>query len=308
VDAYRKLLADSPACVEAYRGLNRLMGVLGKPALATAAAAVLDLLGESTPAERGQVKTLDQLNFPPGRLSLGALPLRPMLKPVVQTFDLVAPHLGPVYPMPQQVPLEDGAPATRAVRRLARVLGLSEVTVSVEGDEPARAGVGLPAGVRLNAQLARQPDGPIFRFWVGRALAEAVTAGALLARLPNQELDELIEALFAQRPEMAAQQLRKQLGRAVPRRVRKQLEQQRLDPVDSRLWDRYRADEQRRCDVIGMLICGNPKVAVAELAATTGVTGSPAMDPRLRDMMTFAVTDRYAVLHAAIWTRPPSQP
>ena len=45
------------------------LGLLGKPALSTSAAALLDLLGAATPAEKGQVRTLDQLDFPPGTLS-----------------------------------------------------------------------------------------------------------------------------------------------------------------------------------------------------------------------------------------------
>jgi len=294
VDSYRKLLVDDPRCALAYRGLNRLMGLLGKPALATAAASLLDLMGAATPTERGQVKALDQLVVPTGLLPLASLPLQPVLNQLAQTMELVAPHLGPVYPLEIRRPLGGDEPTALAVSQIAAVLGLGSVTVSVEGEEPARAGVGL---VRVSERVARQPQAAVFRFWVGRALAGMATAGSLVERLSNSELGVLVEALFAQRPGATAQQLRKQLNRAVPRRVRKQLEQQRIEQVDARLWDHYRADEQRRADLIGMLICGNPRVAIGQLSPNDEFS----LTPRSREMMLFAISDAYETLYAAVW-------
>jgi len=305
VESYRKLLLDDPRCVEAYRGLNRLMGVLGKPALATAAASLLDVMGVSSPTERGQARALDQLGIPPGTLPLSALPLRPMLSQVSQVLELVAPHLGSVYQTEPRLLLEEGAPAVLAANQIGRVLGLSDVRVSIEGSDPAQAGIGSPVLLQVTDQVARQPKSGIFRFWVGRALVLAAAAGGLIERLTNRELDVLVEALFATRPGTAAQQLRKQLGRVVPRKVRKQLEPLRLEPVDDRLWDRYRADEQRRADQIGLLICGNPRVAVGELAATDGLLGRST---RARELMIFAVSDRYAVLHDVVWRPRRAEP
>ena len=294
VDSYRKLLSDDAQCVEAYRGLNRLMGVLGKPALATAAASLLDVLGAATPAERGQVKALDQLDAPRGTLPLTALPLRPMLTQLAQTLELVAPHVGSIYPLELQHPLDGTEPAVLATRQIAAVLGLGNISVSIEGEDPTRAAFGV---LQINERVARQPQGAAFRFWVGRALAGAATAGALVDRLSNGELGVLVEALFAQRPGTTAQQVRKQLNRALPRRVRKQLDQQRLESVDTRLWDHYRAEEQRRADRVGLLICGNPRVAVSQLCPA----GEFVLTPRLRELMLFAISDRYDTLHGGVW-------
>jgi tetratricopeptide (TPR) repeat protein len=306
---YRKLLADNPRCVEAYRGINRLMGVLGKPSVATAAAALLDVLGASTPAEKGQVKALDQLGAPPGLLQIGSLPLRPRLKQLSQVMEIIGPHLGQVYPLELRRPLEDGAAAAAAARRIAAVLGLPGVTVSVEGQEPVRSSVGVPPVLWINEEVARRPNSPTFRFWVGRALAASSTAGALTERLTNGELGALIDALFAARPNAMAQQLRKQINRVVPRKVRRLLEQQRIELVDARIWDHYRTDERRRADVIGMLICGNPRVAITELAEAEGLSGDPTQSQRVCDLMSFVVSDRYAMLHSSVWSgRRPSSP
>jgi hypothetical protein len=275
--------------------------VVGKPSLATAAASLLDVLGAATPAERGQVKALDQLNVPPGMLEVGRFPIRARLKQLSQVVEIVVPYLGPVYPLELTRPPAEGA-AVALVEGIAAVLGLNGVSVHIEGEEPARSGVGIPPMLRVSERVARQPRSPVFRFWVGRALTAAATAGSMLERLSNSELGELIEALFATRPGAAAQQLRKQLNRFVPRKVRKQLEQVRIDHIDVRVWDHYRMEEQRRADMIGMLICGNPKVAVAELSAAEGVFGDFTRSPRVRELMTFAVSDQYAALHSAVWS------
>ncbi len=302
VKSYRKVLVDAPRRVEAYRGLNRLMGLLGKPALATTAAALLDLLGAATPAEKGQVRTLDQLDFPPGTLSVAALPLRPALAPVREVLELVAPHLGLVYPFELTQPLDDDAPIALAARQIAVALGLEGLKVSTEGERPSQACAGTPPLLRLSPQLGRQPRGPAFRFWVGQALAGASSAGALLQALTNQELDELLEALFSQRPGPATQQLRKRVFRVLPRKVRRQLEQQPLQPVDARLWDVYRAEELRRADAVGLLMCGNPRVACTQLAASDGRADSPTESRRARELIGFALSDQYAALHVALWS------
>jgi hypothetical protein len=301
-ESYRKLLAEDPQCVEAYHGLNRLMGVLGKPALATAAVSMLDLLGASTPAQAGQVRALDQLDTPTGTLQLAALPHRPELKRVSDVIELAAPHLGSVYPLELTKVLKWSEPAAMAAKQLAAVVGLSGVKVSIEGATPARAGVGDPAPLQISPTMARQPNGPVFRFWVGRALARAATAGALLERLSDGDLGELIEALLIARPiDTLVQRLRKQVSKALPRKIRKQLEQQADLRVDAATWQRYRAEEQLRADQIGLVICGNPKVAITQLAAAEGLSGELTQSPRVRELMLFTVSDRFAVLHAMLW-------
>jgi hypothetical protein len=217
-------------------------------------------------------------------------------------LELVVPHLGPVFPFELSQPLDDSAPIALAAKQIAMALGLEGVKVSIDGDQPARACVGSPALLRISSQIARQPRGPVFRFWVGHALAAAASAGALLQTLPNPDLEALIDALFSQRPGPLAQQLRKQVTRVLPRKIRRQLEQQPLESVDARLWDTYRAEELRRADAIGLLICGNPRVAVAQVGAAEGRLDDPTESRRARELIGFALSDQYAALHVALWS------
>ncbi|MBW2458886.1 MAG: hypothetical protein JRI68_30585, partial [Deltaproteobacteria bacterium] len=50
------------------------------------------------------------------------------------------------------------------------------------------------------------------------------------------------------------------------------------------------------------LVCGNPKVAITELATVAGHGHDPRSSPYLRELMLFTVSDDYARLHAQLWS------
>jgi hypothetical protein len=300
---YRKLLADDPQNILAYRGLNRVMGLLGKPAVATAAAAVLDLLGAATPAERAQVKEPEGDWRPAGTLDLTTEPLSPQLDGLSRALGLAMPFLGAVYPLHVEQPFPASHPLTLLAGRIGLPLGRPRVIVAPEAEHGATAGAGDPVPLLLSPRLTQQEPGEALRFWIGRALAKAVTGSTLLDRLDPSELGVLVEALSVQRPiDPDVQKLRRQIMRALPRRVRKQLEGITIGQVTAEATAELRELEDRRASEVGMVIAANPKAAITELARARGLSDPPAAHDELRELMLFAVSDEYERLHHAYWT------
>jgi hypothetical protein len=215
---------------------------------------------------------------------------------------LVLPYLGDIYPLRAASELSSNHPAARMARRLADSLDLGSIRVAIEGSVPAFAGPGDPVPLRISPRVARQPDEAGFRFWVGRALATAATAGALLDSLNDVELAELLRAITdASPPTGSTQKLRKQVMRAIPRRVRKQVDQLPRPRISGDLWDRYRNLEAERADRIGLVLSGNPRMALAELAGEEPLRRVLTRSPRLSRLVAFAVSEEYAELHATLW-------
>ena len=208
---YRRLLERDPACAEAYRGINRLMSMLGRPPLATAAVSALKLFGQATTSELEQVDALERPTPPVGKLDIDNIALPPELRELRDVIEPALPHLSNVYPLPLQRSLSGSQPAARAAAKLAEALGLSGVKLSVEGTKPTRGGLGEPVPIQISAEVAGRPNSSTFRFWVGRALAGAATAHGLLTRLSDAALNNLVEALCTPRPiDADVAQLRKQ--------------------------------------------------------------------------------------------------
>ena len=109
--------------------------------------------------------------------------------------------------------------------------------------------------------------------------------------------------------EAHVQKLRKQAIKALPRKVRKLVDQLKPKPPLGEVWARLREQERLRADRIGMLICGSPKVAITELATVAGHGHDPTSSPYLSELMTFSVSDDYTRLHAQLWAaaRPATQ-
>jgi tetratricopeptide (TPR) repeat protein len=300
VSRYRTLIDRDPACAEAYRGLSRLMSLLGSPAVAASALAALELHGEASAAELQLLDTLDDGPSPGGRLEVAGMPADAAFHPVRRVLNLVLPHLGPVCPLRQGRVLRPTEPPALAAGRLATALGIAGVHVSVEGTAPAAAGVGEPVPLQISAELSRNPKTPAFRFWVGRALAFSALGGALADQLSDRELGELFEALFVSRPiDPVVQQLRRQIHKAMPRRSRKAAEQLGPPPMEGDFWDRFRAFARRRSGQVGLLTCGNPRAALAEL--TRGRPDS-VETPEIQRVLQFMVSEEYANYHRSLWS------
>ena len=119
-------------------------------------------------------------------------------------------------------------------------------------------------------------------------------------QLSDRDLGELMEALFVSRPiDPVVQQLRKQVQRSMPRKTRKAVEQLGPPQVEGDIWDRYRDFARRRSDEIGVLTCGNPRVALEELRR-----GREVGTPELQRLLQFLVSNGYAGYHRSLWTRP----
>jgi tetratricopeptide (TPR) repeat protein len=300
---YRQIVfADVRSC-PAYRGILRLAPRLGASATAGSAAAAVDLLGEASATERSQIDTLESAGMPPGQLEPLSIEQGEALGDVREVLELVAPHMGGLYRLPLAQEVGSSDPPRVVAGHLARALGLALPKLSVEGDRPAVAGAGLPVPLQVSQELAKQPESAAFRFWVGRSLAAATSAGVLLEQLSTAQLGELLEALCnAQSVDPTIQQLRKRAYRALPRKVRKQVEQLPCPSIDSALWQTYRTLETYRADRMGLLLSGSPRTCFRELARIERIDDDPVQHDRLADLMRFAVSEEYLRHHVALWS------
>ncbi|MBK6849636.1 MAG: tetratricopeptide repeat protein [Proteobacteria bacterium] len=300
----RRVLQGDPRCADGYRGLVRLLPLVGQPIVAAAAAAALELLGVITPTEAARLQALAEQGSPLGQLEVATLPIDRSLHELDEVYAAAIPHLGELYRLGDATLPEAPPSVSAVVQRLAQALGLGAVHVTVGGQLPASGLVGAPLRIVVGAALAREPNAARFRFWVGRALATVASAGALAERLSVAELNDLIIALTQEEPiDPLAQQLRKRVVRALPRRVRKGLEQVALPSTPAPATARWRAAQHERADRVGLLLSGSPQVALAAIAEATQARGSdPGDAPRLTALLSFAVSEEYATLHRTLWT------
>ncbi|MBN1944497.1 MAG: hypothetical protein JW797_02420 [Bradymonadales bacterium] len=299
---YRSLLQQHTGNVAAYRGLSRVMSQLGLHETAAAAISLIDLLGRLEPKETTLLKGLEGVMMPPGTMDLSTMALPPEARPLEQLFQMAVPHLGQIYPTAQPEVLAGDHPVTTACRRLAAALGIDNLSVSLGGIGGARAGLGDPVPLVLTPELRENPGNAAFRFWVGRALATAAAHSLLLDRLSDERLTDLIDALCDPRPDSnAAQQLKKQLSRILPRKVRKDLEG--MDNTDLvRRLPAYRAAEQRRADQVGLLLCRHPKEGILVLAQAMRIPREEMVAaPRLAELMRYGISEEYARRSRALW-------
>jgi tetratricopeptide (TPR) repeat protein len=299
----RFVLEANPGSVPAYRTLARVAERRGQHALVAAAAGMVDLLGEADPEETALLKSLEGTGSPAGSLQAGALPLPEHLAASHRVVMSARAELAAVFAQPPADSLPADQPAVAAVSRLARALGLSGISVSIaEGNRGAAATIDNPPRLTLSPALASSPGDAVFRFWVGRALFGALTGGALIERLQDAELVDLAAALGGARAiSPAAQQLRKQLTRSMPRKLRKQLEATSL-PLEEAHWSELRAAERERSDRAGLLFSRSPREGLAELGLVEGRSGRALLGcPRLAPLMRFVLSDEYDRLAVALW-------
>jgi hypothetical protein len=299
---YREILAANITCVDAYRGLARVMERIGHDETVAAAAALADLVGEATPEETALLQGLSGATTPGGRLDISLLPLPTEVRHLHDLLAQVDVALAPLYPTTLGESLAAGHAAGAVAQRLADSLGLGRVRVTVSGQYGVTAGVGDPLPLVVAHPLIGSPTSPLFRFWVGRALATVAAHSVLVERLADGELLDLAEALTASRPESRdAQDLAKQLGNLLPRKQRKQL--QALDlPSSPGLWSAFRSAEQRRADQVGLLMSRNPKEAILALGEAGHMSpGELASSPRLAHLMRYTLSEEYARLARALW-------
>jgi len=297
---YRAILAQDVTDVQALRGLIR---ICPNQETVAAVAGILDLVGQAGAEETALLKGLSGAMTPPGLLDLRRHALPAGLQPVEAVLEQAGPYLEPVYSLPLSSVLADNHPAVVACLRLGRTLGITQLTVSVEQRMGATAGVGDPVPLQLDRELAGAPATPAFRFWVGRALSLAATHTTLVEQLSDQELATLLDALCSARPETEeGRQLRKHLGRLLPRKVRRQLESTEISLSDATLAS-LRAESVRRADEVGQVFCRFPREGLAQLARQEGVELHQIQrSSRLRKQIRFVLSATYAAASASLWT------
>ena len=206
-------------------------------------------------------------------------------------------------PVPMANPLPRPTPAAVACQKLAIAIGFGQVTVVLTSAAIPQIALGRPATILVPSRLAKTPGDSSFRFWIGRALALAVTPGALIEHLTNDDLEQIAQALTDTRTgDPAVEQLKKQVTRVLPRKVRKRLEHMTLPAHDGTAWEAYRLAEQQRADRVGMLFSRDAKLALTQLAMQDGLPLSDlARSPRLTELMQFVVSDDYTRLCRDLW-------
>jgi golgin subfamily B member 1 len=300
---YRALLSGDVLSVEGYRGLARLASRAGRHETEAAVAALIDLIGEADPEETALLKGLEGVMTPAGRVDLATMPLPKELERLQQILKLVAPFLHEVYPTHLPDVLPSGHPVMVASQRLSEALDLGEIIVSLSAAVGAEAGPGDPVPLLIAPTLAETPGNAAFRFWVGRALCTAATSGVLLERLSEEELADFVLALTEERTASSTvQALRKQLGKALPRKIRKQLEAMQSS-TDVSLWRKYRAEEERRADRVGLLMSRNVRDGLLQLAGALKLgEGELTRSLRIVGLMRYAISDEFAEGLRSLWS------
>jgi len=199
-------------------------------------------------------------------------------------------------------PLGDvGGPAgggARALRDGALVVLLSD-RVGRAQVVPSAAAPTLLLSPQVAASAERQPGA--FRFWVGRALAAYRAGQPILDRVDDEALLDLVAAIGGRRAAARGgegQQLRRALSRLLSRKERKVLADLLPAPADEPPgWSDYRPAAQAFADRVALALCGDPRVALAELCSARGdaLPDALAREP-LRSLALRVVSDEHAAL------------
>ncbi|MCA9668173.1 MAG: tetratricopeptide repeat protein [Myxococcales bacterium] len=306
VGGYRKVLGADATNVDAYRGLVRIFGRAQRPQLAACASSALDLLGAADTEERMLARTLEEEVVPPGAIRLAAIPLPADLRAVAALFEQATPYLGALHEVERGRMLPPEHPASVTASRIAAALGVGEVSVQVGNVSRVSSTPGEPIQLVMSDSFVQRAREGAFRFWTAHAICSAATAGTLLRELDDRTLQRLVIALCNPRPDdPMVQPLRKKVARALPRKVRKQLEGEVTPPTPPDIWNRYRAAERERADRAALLICRSPRIAAHELLseANIGFDSIGAHDG-VTALLRYSVSDEHARLMHSVWLRP----
>jgi|GEM_PF-4914049 tetratricopeptide (TPR) repeat protein len=299
-DRYRRILEQEPSSALSYHGLARVLREEA-PASAAAAAGIATLLGKES--DRLETHLPAPTTAPPGMIGLDGLSFPKSLRPLVNTLEAIAPQLGFHFPVAEVAPVPNDAAINGVCLSLARTLAVKDIRLFSGSGPNIEIGIGRPLRLIVPSAYLSQVDSPNIRFWLGHALAMGASAGSLLERCSDQELQIIIEALLTAKPYDAdTQQLRKALLKKIPRKVRKSLELLEIPQTQSEDWRRLRFLMRKRAHRIGLLLCGAAEVAIKEVAKREDVDIFAANgSPLLPSLMRFAVSNDYPVLHAQLW-------
>jgi len=129
----------------------------------------------------------------------------------------------------------------------------------------------------------------------------------LLEQLDNAQLNHLLNALCPPTPiDRETQLLRKQVARALPRKVRKHLETLSPPNPSVEMWARYRSAVADRTARAALLLCRSPRVALSELLRAEGLTPEQLeQEPTLVQLLQFVTSDEYVSANRQLWSAGP---
>jgi len=272
VAEYRRTLRRNLHIADAYTGLIRALDRLGHRAAADTATLVFEHVSHGGAGR----EALAARETVPGRaLDLAHFPLDPRWVAVEEILLSTTPHLRSWHDgLRMGQAAEARALVSLRCRAIAAALALPLDEVRLVEDQhlqaPCVAQVGLPLSLEISKSLAQAPHLARFDFWVTHAMCQAVSGGALLERLPNDEVQVFFQALLQTKPldeEIKAQ--RKRLFKVLPRAVRKPFKSERavvLPEIDT-----LRAALQDRAAQAAAVLCGVPPTALSELPANTAL-------------------------------------
>jgi len=298
---YMRTLDHDPFCLPAFRGLYQVCERRGdlqraagaaqaacfvateavpeRAAATRSAAAVESALESGTVASGERIEDLWHLVVYPGE---------PQVAP--ELLLLLGDHLAQVFPEDLQryeeritggnelSPVSEHEPLGRQCHLLARALGVQgyQCWTAELPAVPAVVLHGAPPRVVLDSRIVGQVPGGRLRFIIGRALAEAVTRSFYLSVLNPATVELLFMA--AVEPFVRgyatqlgrgseAEELSRKVTRALPRKVRKKLEEParsyaEVKPISATRWA---TTASRSAERAGLLVCGDAEAALAQL-------------------------------------------
>ena len=313
LEEHRRLLADEPARVGSWRALFRLAQAGGAQDHAFVAAGVLRFLQASDVRTDGAFQAVKALKAP-------LVPARPLTEgdwlalrhpgergPLSDVLALAGDALAEVAQLPAPARERGKAPAAleQLLGELCSTIGVAPPALRPGGEgAELRLAPGHSPVVYVGAELSQRQAPAEQRFLLARAAARLRAGSGLAVRLPPEALRELLAATlrqFAPADETlgaASAVLVKAVGRALPRKVRKALEEPvravvAAGPLDLEAW---RTALEATANRAGLLLAadvpavlkvvlreaGGPKVGgAAEVAAAVGARAD------LRDLLLF---------------------
>ncbi|BDG06593.1 tetratricopeptide repeat protein [Anaeromyxobacter oryzae] len=295
IDAHRRLLARDPLRDASWSALYRLFDRTRAHDRAYVAATVLRWLGAPLPAAGAERLLLEG-----DRQTLAAPPPLPAADwetlrapgdggPLADVMAVVGDVLAAALLEPaaaRGAPVREDHPFRRLLADLARSLGASEPEVHAAPLGRLAIEPGTPPAVLVGADLVRRTTAREQRFLLGRVAARLRARSAVADAVPPAALGEGVAAAVWQivpgyagtgRP---AEDLVRLLGRMLPRRARKALEEParalaQLRPApDVGAW---REAAAATADRAGLVLCGDVPTAIALLLRDErGTTAAPA--------------------------------
>jgi tetratricopeptide (TPR) repeat protein len=320
MEQHRRLLVRDPARIASWTALYRLLVRSRSHDGAFVAATVLRWLGAAPPGPGAEQLLLEgdrQILTAPPPLGADFELLRAPgdRGPLSDLVAVVGDILGAVLTDPRETrgaPVRGDHPFRRVLSELARALGAGEFELYAAPMGRLTVEPGLPAAVRVGADLAHRSTVREQRFMLGCAAARLRTRSALVEAFPADFAHAVGAAVRLVVPHYAAigqpsEPLSRRLEKAVSRRTRRTLEEParavaHLRPTpDLAAW---RAAAAATADRAGLALCGDVATALDLLLRdATGRKPAPAdrvaalgAHPEAQALLTFAASEAHFTL------------